>query len=88
MRKVIYTALTVLTFIVCTPRANAGWFFNDDHQHEQELQQQLDQKQHTQSGLEIVILVLAVGVVLAGITGTIIGSRTRRAVRFHVLPGE
>jgi len=89
MRKFIYTSLVVLAFIASTPRANAGWF-TDNHEHEenQKLRQQLVQQQHTNDGLSIVILVLGVSVVLALVSGTIIGSASKREAKRHVQRGE
>lgn len=79
----------VLMFIMDTPKSNAGWFGNnDDQQKINNLETQLQQQQRTNVGLEIVIMVLGAGVLVALISGTIIGSRTRRAAKHHEQPGE
>jgi len=81
MRKIIYTSLAALALIASAPRANAGWFNN----HEQQLQQELNHERQTNGGLEIIIIVLGVGCVVAFVTGTITGSKTRKEAK-HVQP--
>ena len=85
--RIILILSIVFTFLVGTPKSNAFWFFNN-HQHEQELQQQLDHAQHTNGGLELVILFLTVGCVVALFTGTAIGSKTKREAKNHEQPEQ
>ena len=85
--RIILIPFIVFTFLVGTPKSNAFWFFNN-HQHEQELQQQLDQSRHTNGGLELVILFLTVGCVVALFTGTAIGSKTKREAKNHEHPEQ
>lgn len=54
MKKFILSTLVVLTVVTSS---NAGWF-TDDHQHEQQLEQQVQQEQHTNSGLGIAVIAL------------------------------
>ena len=79
-----------LVFASIANTSNAGWVIgeNPDQPQITKLENQIVQEQHTNDGMGIVILVLAVGVVGALVAGTIIGSRTRRAAKHHVLPEQ
>jgi uncharacterized membrane protein len=82
MKKFILIAFVVLAFAPCSP---GFWPFPDTHQHEQALENQLQQahqelkqeKQHGQT-LENIIIVLGIGCVVLLITGAAIGSKCRR----------
>jgi len=80
MKKFILTALAIATFGFSS---KAGWFNNDGEQKEQERREyaehQLAEEHKTNGGLEIAVVVLAVGVVAAIGIGAAIGSKTRRA---------
>ena len=78
MKHLIKVALIVLTFIVSTYRANAGWFDNHEHQQNIELQHQLQQVRQTSGSLGILVIVLGIGCIVVLIAGTAIGSKCRR----------
>jgi hypothetical protein len=81
MKRCILTFLAILAF---GPPVHGGWF-DEGQQKERErrehAEQQLYQQQQTNGGMEIVILVLAVGTVAALVIGAAVGSKARRAVK-------
>ena len=71
----------IILFMMLTFEASshAGWFISDDHEHEQHLEQQIQQVQHTNDNQAGVIVILGIGCIITLVVGTMIGSKTRRA---------
>jgi hypothetical protein len=61
--------------------AQAGWFTSDDNKQQQidRLNHQLDEEQHSNGQMQVVIIILGVGCVATLIVGAAIGSKARRA---------
>jgi cytochrome b len=75
--------LLFITLMSMAFTTHAGWFSNNDDQkeHLQDLQNQLQQENHTNGQMEIVIIILATGVVVALVVGAAIGSKARKAAK-------
>ena len=85
--------LIPLLMLMLEASSHAGWFTHDNHEHEQQLQQQLDHEQQRAAQLDqqfqqehqhntrltAIVVVLSIGCVVTFVTGTMIGSKTRRA---------
>jgi hypothetical protein len=69
--------LIILMVFTLTVSSNAGWFDNDS-QREQQLEQQVQQEQHTNGDLSGIIVVLGISGVILLVVGTAIGSKVRR----------
>ena len=75
MLQFLLIPILVLTFQAST---HAGWFSHEDHEHEKQLREQVQQEQHQNNDLKIIIAVLGVGSVASFVGGTMVGSKTRR----------
>ncbi len=74
-----FITLVVLTFLVYTPEALALFgHVAQERTRRIETEQKLDEQQHTNGTLHIVISVLSAGVVISLVAGAAIGSKTRK----------
>lgn len=80
MKQFILIIFVILTLNVSS---HAGWFSNDQSYQQQihDLQAQVAQQAHQNTQLEIVIIILATGVVIALVVGAAIGSKARKAAK-------
>jgi len=72
----------IFIFMMLTFEASSSasiWSFSEDHQHEQQLEQLVQQEQQHSGNLTGIIVVLSVGCIITLVVGTMIGSKTRRA---------
>ena len=83
MKIIIF--LAVLTFIVNTPQAHALFgHVAQEKARRIQVEQKLDQQEHDNNHLHVVISILSAGVVVALIIGAAVGSKTRRDCETHL----